>query len=216
MDNNTDPNIIDGKLFEVTAPQSGSGGNLAPGVNAGPDQTLSISGSAQLDGTVSDDGLPNPPALVTATWNMVSGPGTVTFGNANSVDTTATFSAAGKYTLRLTASDGQLSTSDDAVITVTLANGGVGLDVRVSASSDDAEEKATGSVGLTSTDLELVYDVSNQVVGMRFNNVNIPKGAAITNAYIQFTVNEAQSEATSLLIQGQAVDNAATFTDCDQ
>ena len=37
------------------------------------------------------------------------GPGTVTFGNANAVDTTASFSAAGTYVLRLTANDGALT-----------------------------------------------------------------------------------------------------------
>jgi len=83
--------------------------------------------------------------------------------------------------------------------------------VRVSASSDDAEEKATGSVSLTSSDLELVFDGSNQTVGMRFNGITIPQGATIANAYLQFQVDEVTTEATALTIQGEAVDNAATF-----
>ncbi|KPK53598.1 MAG: hypothetical protein AMS22_07185 [Thiotrichales bacterium SG8_50] len=91
--------------------------NQAPVVNAGPDQTITLPGNATLDGTVTDDGLPTPPALTT-TWSQVSGPGTVTFGNPNAVDTTASFSAAGSYTLRLTANDGALSSSDDVVVTV--------------------------------------------------------------------------------------------------
>ena len=37
--------------------------------------------------------------------DAVSGPGTVTFGNANALSTTASFSTAGTYMLRLTASD---------------------------------------------------------------------------------------------------------------
>jgi hypothetical protein len=40
------------------------------------------------------------------------------------VDTTASFSAAGTYVLRLTASDGALSTSDDATVTVNAAPSG--------------------------------------------------------------------------------------------
>jgi hypothetical protein len=91
--------------------------NTAPLVNAGPDQTITLPGGASLDGTVSDDGLPSPPTL-TATWSQVDGPGTTTFGNANAVDTSAAFSVAGVYTLRLTAGDGTLSSSDDVVITV--------------------------------------------------------------------------------------------------
>ena len=53
---------------------------------------------------------------------------------------------------------------------------------------------------------------ANQVVGMRFNTINIPAGAAILNAYVQFKVDETHSPVTSLTIQGQAADNATTFT----
>ncbi len=66
---------------------------------------------------MSDDGLPDPPALTT-TWSQVSGPGTVTFGDVNAVDTTASFSTNSTYVLRLTAVDGALSTSSDVTITV--------------------------------------------------------------------------------------------------
>jgi PKD repeat protein len=55
---------------------------------------------------------------LTRTWTKVTGPGTVTFGNANSASTTASFSTAGIYTLRLTASDGSLTTTDDVVVEV--------------------------------------------------------------------------------------------------
>jgi hypothetical protein len=54
-------------------------------------------------------------------WSMVSGPGTVTFGNASAQDTTASFSQDGSYVLRLTASDGALSASDDVTVTVSPA-----------------------------------------------------------------------------------------------
>ena len=117
IDNNNDPKIIDGKMYEMTTPASGTS-NTAPVVSAGPDQTITLPGNASLNGTVSDDGLPNPPGTVTTTWSKVSGPGTVTFGNANAVDTTASFSADGVYTLRLTANDSALSSSDDLIITV--------------------------------------------------------------------------------------------------
>ena len=96
--------------------------NAAPVVNAGADQEITLPASASLDGTVSDDGLPNPPGTVTTTWSKISGPGTVSFGNASAVDTTASFSAAGNYVLRLTADDGQLTVTDDVSITVNPAN----------------------------------------------------------------------------------------------
>ena len=87
------------------------------------------------------------------------------------------------------------------------------VDVQVAASSDDAEEKPSGSMRLTSSDLELTQDKTNQqVVGMRFTGVNIPPGASIQNAYIQFQADETGSDPTSLTIYGEAVDNATTFT----
>ncbi|KAA0246878.1 MAG: hypothetical protein DWB56_16760, partial [Candidatus Jettenia sp.] len=52
----------------------------------------------------------------------------------------------------------------------------------------------------------------NQKVGMRFTGINIPKDAAISNAYIQFKADETRSGAISLIIQGEAANNAASFT----
>jgi len=211
VDNNDNPSIVDGKMFELTAPVSGTPGNIPPTVNAGADQAVSLAANAILVGTVSDDGLPNPPGALTISWSKVSGPGLVTFGNANAVNTTASFSAVGSYILRLTASDGELTSSDDIAIIVTGSGGTTITEVRVAASSDDAEQSAGGSTSLTSTDLELVYDGSNQTIGMRFNGVAIPQGAHILNSYVQFKVDEVNTEATSLTIQSQATDNAATF-----
>jgi hypothetical protein len=51
-----------------------------------------------------------------------------------------------------------------------------------------------------------------QSVGIRFNALSIPPGATITNAYIEFTVKEVHSEATSLVIRVQAADNPLTFS----
>ena len=85
--------------------------NQPPVVNAGANQTITLPSAATLQGTVSDDGLPNPPGAVTTAWSEFSGPGTVTFANAAAVNTTASFSASGTYDLRLTANDGALSSS---------------------------------------------------------------------------------------------------------
>ncbi len=92
--------------------------NQAPQVNAGADQTITLPATANLAGTVTDDGLPNPPGAVTVTWSQISGPGTVTFGNANAAGTTATFDKDGVYVLSLTASDSALPGTDEVTITV--------------------------------------------------------------------------------------------------
>ncbi|GAH54051.1 unnamed protein product, partial [marine sediment metagenome] len=98
---------------------SGVGTNQAPSVDAGTDQQITLpDDDVDLDGTVSDDGLPDPPATVTQTWTKESGPGTVNFGNENAVDTTATFSTDGVYVLRLTADDSDLNAYDEVTITV--------------------------------------------------------------------------------------------------
>ncbi|MBN1669930.1 MAG: fibronectin type III domain-containing protein [Kiritimatiellae bacterium] len=87
------------------------------------------------------------------------------------------------------------------------------LDVRVAASSDDAEEDLrTGGMYLNSSDLELTYDGHDQAIGMRFNNVAIPRGATIVKAYLQFKADETGSTVTVLTIRGQSADNAGTFT----
>lgn len=92
--------------------------NEAPLVNAGNNQTVLISAAANLVGVVTDDGLPASPGTVSVTWSKFSGPGTITFTQANNRNTTARFSAAGSYILRLTATDGALTSSDDVIITV--------------------------------------------------------------------------------------------------
>ena len=74
-----------------------------------------------LEATVSDDGKPVGGTL-TKTWSKVSGPGTVTFGDAAQPSTTAIFSAAGTYVIRLAASDGALATNADINVTVLQAD----------------------------------------------------------------------------------------------
>ncbi len=108
----TDKPPLDGRLYELSAPFS----NLAPFVNAGADKTVS-SLVTSLDGTAFDDG--QPLDGLTTTWSKVSGPGAVTFGNANSVDTSITFKGGGVFVLQLRATDGVNPPSVDTV-TVTV------------------------------------------------------------------------------------------------
>ena len=95
--------------------------NKPPTVSAGSNQTLTLPASASLSGTASDDGLPAGSTL-TVTWSKVSGPGTVTFANANAKATTASFSAAGTYVLQLSATDGALTSTSSVTITVNAAS----------------------------------------------------------------------------------------------
>jgi hypothetical protein len=204
-------------VLQVSYVTGGGGGatNTAPVVDAGPDRSVTMPDAVSLAGTASDDGLPQG-SVLSVRWEMLSGPGTVTFGNANAASTTATFSTAGSYQLRLTGTDGELTTSDTTTITVNPAGSGgttTTVEVPVSAGSDDAEQKAGGAVDLTSSDLELVTDGSSiQTVGLRFGALAVPTGAVIEKAWIQFSADEVTTAAASLNIAAQAADNAATFT----
>lgn len=66
--------------------------------------------------TVNDDGLPNPPGMVTTTWSKSSGPGEVVFGDAAATSTSVETPVEGTYTLRLVADDGQARTFDDIIL----------------------------------------------------------------------------------------------------
>jgi hypothetical protein len=81
----------------------------------------------------------------------------------------------------------------------------------INTGNDDAEERGN-KIDRGSHTLEMAVDGTvSQVVGLRFTNVAIPKGAVITSAYLQFTTEAATSMATQLSIGGQASDNAAPF-----
>jgi hypothetical protein len=177
------------------------------------DQTITLPDIATLDATVTDDGLPIQPGTVTTTWSMASGPGIVTFGNVSDVDTTASFEVDGVYTLRLTGFDGALEAFDELTVTVNPDPSQPKLlEIRVADGSDDAEEKASGRVNLTSKDLNLIVDKGDQTVGIRFNGVTIPRYATIVNAYIQFQADEATSVATDLIVQAEDTGNAPAFS----
>ncbi|MCG8586065.1 MAG: hypothetical protein MI757_15260, partial [Pirellulales bacterium] len=74
--------------------------NSGPSVDVGPDIEIVLPNAASLSAVVDDDGLPNPPGIVTGAWKKTSGPGDVEFANENSFQTTATFSEPGTYTVR--------------------------------------------------------------------------------------------------------------------
>lgn len=119
------------------------------------------------------------------------------------------------YTLKATTTD-NLNNTISQEITITVQNGtSTTVTANVNSSSDDAEETvSSGSVSLTSTDLELADETGSipQEIGIRFNNINVPRNATITNAYIQFTTDETDSNPVTLAIYGEDNGNAPTFT----
>ncbi|NNF16716.1 MAG: DUF11 domain-containing protein [Gammaproteobacteria bacterium] len=94
-----------------------------------------------------------------------------------------------------------------------LTSGAVTLTRQIAIDNDDAEERqSNGSVNRGDNDLELGYDGNlQQIVGLRFQNLTIPGGATITNAFIQFTVEGTDSNATNLVLSGDDADNSGAI-----
>ncbi len=105
-------------VFDLELAAESLSNNEPPVVSAGADQNVTFPAAVVLKGLTSDDGLPVPPGLLTFAWSQVSGPGTVSFGNAAGLDTTAAFSAPGAYVLRLSVTDSAVSVADDVTVTV--------------------------------------------------------------------------------------------------
>ncbi|WP_245262334.1 RTX toxin [Mesorhizobium sp. WSM3626] len=121
------------------------------------------------------------------------------------------------YTAPTVANTGTVSTGGAVATSSLLAASSSAIDpifeTRVATAGDDVEEKGSGTIGTNISDLELGYDGSTrQTVGLRFTGIDIPKGAIITSAYIQFQANEVKTGAASLLIQGDNTDDASPFT----
>jgi K319-like protein/glycosyl hydrolase family 16 len=102
-------------------------GNRPPAVDAGEDQTVTAPGPVTLNGSISDDGRPDPPASTSASWAKVSGPGTAVFSDAHATTTHVTFDQPGTHVLRLTGSDSALSAFDDVTVTVEAVQPGDGF-----------------------------------------------------------------------------------------
>lgn len=88
------------------------------------------------------------------------------------------------------------------------------LVTEVSSGNDDAEETvSTGTMYLNSTDLELIRDANDQVVGVRFDSVELPDDATFLQAYVQFTSDEFANtiDPTNLIIHGELSSNSQSF-----
>ena len=96
--------VIEWKVYD-----SGKSPAFPPIVAAGGDRSVILGGRTYLSGKIQTLSTKQEPASVT--WGKVSGPGTVSFVDAGLPITTATFSEAGDYVLKLTAGSGSLNAS---------------------------------------------------------------------------------------------------------
>lgn len=86
---------------------------------------------------------------------------------------------------------------------------------------DAIEFSLNGNTGFnTNTSSNLVFSYipaqsSQSISGIKFNNINVPQGAVILEAYIEFTAHQSKSDEIRLTISGEDVDNAADFENTD-
>ena len=119
---------------------------------------------------------------------------------------------AGTYSLVVTDANNCSATEN---FTITDMIGTHVLNIPIVNADDDVEENAAeGGMDSASSDLEMIADGgTNQVVGLRFRNVTIPKGATVNSAFIQFTTDSdnTSSGATTLIIHGESAGAPAPF-----
>lgn len=167
---------------------------------------------------------------ITIAANAIDNDGSVTevaFYNGTSLlgkDTTAPYSYTwntppiGNYNITAVVTDNNNANTTSASVTISVNENELttyGVSSRISNISDDAEENTDNhSVSTTSQDIDLIYNQGsnvNQVVGLRFQNLNIPKQASIQSAYIQFWVAKTASGPCTINIYGENTSDSKTF-----
>lgn len=93
------------------------------------------------------------------------------------------------------------------------------VESQVNSGSDDSEERVSdGDSDDSSSDLELNWDTASaigsnyrQICGTRHTNVQVPQGAVIQAAWVQFTADEADSGFISIDVHMQDADDTNAF-----
>jgi RHS repeat-associated protein len=162
--------------------------NKPPVVSAGANQTITLpTNSVTLNGTATDDGLPN--STLAIQWSVLASANgsTVTFSQPTSAVTQATFSGPGQYVLQLSANDSQYTTS--ATTTITVNQPVVNQPPVVSAGANQTIQLPTKSVVLagTATDDGLPSGILNvqwsEIAGPGAVSFSAPNAASTTATF---------------------------------
>ena len=87
---------------------------------------------------------------------------------------------------------------------------------KINDKEDDVELRSDGKINKTSSDLEMVMDGDDkQVIGIRFKNIEIPNGATIVSAAIQFSADESDSEKCELKTYLKNSEDSKSFKTSD-
>ncbi|NND89819.1 MAG: hypothetical protein HKN42_03070, partial [Granulosicoccus sp.] len=198
-DNNYDPLENDGRLFEFSLPPLPA--NQAPVVAiSAPVQGESFAANSAVTfiGTATDaeDGDLSASLVWTSDRD-----GTIGNGPQFDISTLST----GQHTITASCIDSSQAAGLSMLSVLVYPQGSYVLETRVDSSSDDAEQRGlNGNTWIDGNDLELIQDNSvEQIVGLRFNTLQIPANATIEEAYIRFQADEVQTGAVTLEIRAQ-------------
>jgi len=157
--------------------------NYPPAVDAGEDRGAMLprdgdSVTVKLDGKVTDDG--KPAKTLTSKWRVQSGAVPVRLADADKPETTATFSVAGTYALKLTATDGERTAADTVTIVVEP------FSARVTKSFSPSEDAyLEGDTGYDTAHLKVEHP--RRVSYLKFQVTDLP--AKVIRATLQLTEN---------------------------
>ena len=142
--------------------------NTAPTADAGADQTVTLGGTAQLDGSASSD--PDAGDVLSFAWSLLSRPtgSTATLTAANTPQPSFTVDRPGDYVAQLTVSDGKASTSD--TVLVSTQNG------PPTANAGPNQTVHAGSI--VQLDGSQSADPDNDPLGFTWSLLNQPSGSA--------------------------------------
>ncbi len=140
-------------------------------------------------------------------------PGLAIDAQTGAITGTIEAASVGSYAATVSVSDGTDTVTVSFDWTVQEPAPIVTLTIPIKRNPDDAEESLDDQSVIRNTALDLVTrsDGVGQLVGLRFRNVQIPRGATVANAWIQLTAREPGSESTDLELRGEASGDAAVF-----
>jgi hypothetical protein len=191
------PPPIDGLLYEMSL------GAVPP-----TPRTLTVQTQGTGTGTVTGPGINCP------------GDCTETYADGQQVNLTATPSGGSSFGGWSGACSGaggcQLTMDADKQATATFNPGSPGslFTVPISAAANDGDEPQTGTVRLGNGDINLGSGSggSPTTAALRFTGVQIPSGAMIVNAAVQFRADETGSASTNLVVRAERAASSAPFT----
>lgn len=194
-----------------------AGTNTAPTVSAGADQTVTLPATATLSGSATDaEGN-------SLTYAWTSEPTGVTFADAAAASTTATFPAAGTYTLTLTANDGTTTGSDQLSVVVQaqgssnaapVVNAGANQTIRLPTTTAQLAGSATDD-GLPSNTLTYAWSQTGGTAGVTFDNAASASAVATfpgEGAYtLTLTVSDGAAQGAGTVIVTVAAASALIY-----